>query len=546
MKSPALASKYFLYARKSTDDEERQLLSIPAQIDELREFAVKEGLTVVDTIIESKTAKVPGRELFNQMLDRVEKGEAQGILAWHPDRLARNAVDAGRVVYLLDRNILDDLKFPTFWFQNTPQGLFMLSIAFGQSKYYVDSLSENTKRGLRQKVRRGECPGPAPLGYVNDRLNKKILLDPKVAPIVIELFELFSSGQYTYDQMRIFLKEKGLTTRGNKLITRDRVKFILSNPFYFGYFRFNKEIYQGIHEPLITKKLFDKVQEVICERTHIFPLKSLDFPFTGLIKCGECGMMVTAEHHIRRYETVNHTVDFIYYRCTRKSKISSCSQPFIRQEILMNQLNQHIQKVSLSTSDHQWFIDRLSKDEHQQRSEVRRKVQEFKESLLNTSVKLSKLLDSYLDNVVSREDYLTKKDKFMGDKKTLEERIKTLELFPNKWLEPMREFFNTALTADKIASDNINLFQKREFLKKTGSNLTLKARIVDCDLPDQWAALSRRPTSRDLERATGIGPVVSSLARRHFTGKLRPQCQYSTRARRNISIAFSKSRVFKT
>jgi len=183
MKSPAQASKYFLYARKSTDDEERQLLSIPAQIDELREFAVKEGLVIADVFIESKTAKVPGRDIFNQMLVRVEAGEAQGILAWHPDRLARNAVDAGRVVYLLDRNILDDLKFPTFWFQNTPQGLFMLSIAFGQSKYYVDSLSENTKRGLRQKVRKGECPGQAPLGYVNDRLNKKILLDPKVAPI---------------------------------------------------------------------------------------------------------------------------------------------------------------------------------------------------------------------------------------------------------------------------------------------------------------------------------------------------------------------------
>src|SRR3989344_7117149 len=163
MKSLGNASKYFLYARKSTDDEERQLLSIPAQIDELREFANKEGLNVADVFIESKTAKVPGRKLFNQMLDRIEKGEAQGILSWHPDRLARNAVDAGRIVYLLDRNILTDLKFPTFWFQNTPQGLFMLSIAFGQSKYYVDALSVNTTRGLRQNVRLGWMPSCAPI-----------------------------------------------------------------------------------------------------------------------------------------------------------------------------------------------------------------------------------------------------------------------------------------------------------------------------------------------------------------------------------------------
>ncbi|MFZ2201939.1 MAG: recombinase family protein, partial [Microgenomates group bacterium] len=457
MKSPAPASKYFLYARKSTDDEERQLLSIPAQIDELRTFAEKEGLVIADTFIESKTAKVPGRELFNQMLDRVEKGEAQGILAWHPDRLARNAVDAGRIVYLLDRNMLSDLKFLTFWFQNTPQGLFMLSIAFGQSKYYVDSLSENTKRGLRQKVRNGECPGLAPMGYLNDRLNKKIIIDPKVAPTVSKLFQLFATDKFTYSQMSLFLKDHEILTSGNKLITRDRVKFFLSNPFYFGYFRFKGEIYQGIHEPLITKKLFDEVQAVIKRRTHVIPQKSLDFPFTGLIRCGECGMMITAEQHLKYYKTLGYGQTFLYYRCTRKSKIASCSQPFIRQEILTAQLNQHIQKVSLSTSDHDWLIKRLESDEHQQRSEVLVIVQEFKKDLLNINEKLHKLLDSYLDNVVSREDYLNRKDKFMSEKKTIEQRIETLEQSPNKWLEPMREFFDTAVEADKIASDNINL-----------------------------------------------------------------------------------------
>src|SRR3990167_9964825 len=212
MKSPS----YILYARKSTESEERQQLSIPAQIDELRSYAQKENLSLIDVLTESKTAKETGRPVFNEMISRIVNGEANGILSWNPDRLARNAVDAGQIIHLLDTGKLLDLKFPTVLFQNNPQGLFMLAIAFGQSKYYVDSLSENTKRGLRQKVRKGECPGQAPLGYLNDRLNKKILLDPKVAPIVVELFELFSSAQYTYDQMRIFLKEKGLITRGNK------------------------------------------------------------------------------------------------------------------------------------------------------------------------------------------------------------------------------------------------------------------------------------------------------------------------------------------
>ena len=138
----------FLYARKSTDEPERQVLSIEAQMFELREFAKKEGLNIVREFVESKTAKEPGREIFNDMISRIEKNEAEGILAWHPDRLARNSIDGGRIIYLVDTGKITTLKFPTFWFDPTPQGKFMLSIAFGQSKYYVDNLSENIKLSL--------------------------------------------------------------------------------------------------------------------------------------------------------------------------------------------------------------------------------------------------------------------------------------------------------------------------------------------------------------------------------------------------------------
>jgi len=173
------SQKFFLYCRKSTDVEDKQVLSIEAQIAELRAFAKQNNLSVVDTFIEKESAKIPGRPIFGEMLARIEKREATGILAWHPDRLARNSVDGGRIIYPLDIGKLQTLEFPQFWFEPTPQGKFMLSIAFGQSKYYVDSLSENTKRGLRQKVRRGEMPGLAPIGYLNDVTTKTIVVDRK-------------------------------------------------------------------------------------------------------------------------------------------------------------------------------------------------------------------------------------------------------------------------------------------------------------------------------------------------------------------------------
>src|SRR3989344_1858141 len=145
--------KYIVYCRKSRDEADKQVLSIEAQLAELHEFAKREKLEITEVIEEAKTAKTPGREKFAEVLKKIEKGQASGILAWHPDRLARNSIDGGRIVYLLDTGKLKDLKFPTFWFDNTPQGKFMLSIAFGQSKYYVDNLSENVRRGMRQKLR---------------------------------------------------------------------------------------------------------------------------------------------------------------------------------------------------------------------------------------------------------------------------------------------------------------------------------------------------------------------------------------------------------
>ncbi len=206
--------KYFIYARKSTDVEDKQVLSIEAQITELRKYAKDNQLTIADTIIEKKSAKVPGRPKFGSMLGRIEAGEASGIVAWHPDRLARNSVDGGQIVYLLDQTRLMSLKFPTFWFENTSQGKFMLSIAFGQSKYYIDNLAENTKRGLRQKIRRGEFPGLAPIGYINDVRVHIIVVDKRRAPLVRQVFELYERGDKRLVDIADFLASKGIKTSG--------------------------------------------------------------------------------------------------------------------------------------------------------------------------------------------------------------------------------------------------------------------------------------------------------------------------------------------
>ena len=189
-------NQYFLYARKSTDVEDKQVLSIEAQLAELRTYAANEHLSIIEEIVEKQSAKSPGRPLFNDMMSTLEKGEANGIVSWNPDRSCQElSVDGGKIIYLLDTGRISTLKFPTFWFESTPQGKFMLNIAFGQSKYYVDSLAENTKRGLRQKVRRGEYPSRAPFGYLNDSRTKTISrTQEKLRSSSRQSFELYSHG----------------------------------------------------------------------------------------------------------------------------------------------------------------------------------------------------------------------------------------------------------------------------------------------------------------------------------------------------------------
>jgi len=187
------------------------------------------------------------------MMRCIEKGDADSILAWHPDRLARNSIDGGLIIYLLDTEKLASLKFPTFWCDNTSQGKFMLNMAFGQSKYYVDSLSENTKRGLRQKVRNGDYPRLAPVGYINDSRTKTVVVDRKKAKVIKQAFELYVKRNQRLEDIANFLAKKNIISKRGNIIHKSRATSILSNPFYTGLFRYSGELHEGKHEPKLAK-----------------------------------------------------------------------------------------------------------------------------------------------------------------------------------------------------------------------------------------------------------------------------------------------------
>jgi DNA invertase Pin-like site-specific DNA recombinase/predicted metal-binding protein len=487
--------KYIAYCRKSTDEPDRQILSIEAQVAELEEFAAKENLKIVSFITESKTAKEPGREKFAQVLEMIEKGEAAGIISWHPDRIARNSVDGGKIIYLLDTGKLLDLKFPSFWFENTPQGKFMLGMAFNQSKYYVDNLSENVKRGNRQKLRRGEWPNQAPFGYLN--INKKIEVDKKRVRYVQKAFQLFATGGYGYADIRKFFNQNKIFNKSGHELHLDKVKRILTDPFYYGVMRFCGELYEGKHSPLISKKLFDKCHELVKLKSRKVKNNKHLFDFLGLVKCGECGGAITAEKHTKHYKRTNRTVEYVYYRCSKKK--GTCSQKYIDKEEVEKQLKEIVLRASLPPHAAKKFLEWAEEDVNEEKQKSSGIVSNYQIRLKESEEKLDRLLEGYLDKVISPEDYQKKKNELVETKSLLNSKIKEVSQNGVEWLEPFQEFVNSALSAHKIARAKNSCHDLSIMAKTVGSNFFLRDRRLSASFKkggfDALAAQARAPSA---------------------------------------------------
>ena len=498
----AIMKKLFLYARKSTDVEDKQVLSIDAQINELREFAAREQITIAAELIEKQSAKTPGRPIFNAMLERLEAGEAEGILAWHPDRLARNSVDGGRIIYMLDTGKIKTLKFPRSWFENTPQGKLMLHNDFGFSKYFVDSLSENTKRGLREKIRRGEYPGIAPLGYLNDYRTKRIIVDPERAPLVKEAFERYATGEAILDDLRQFFAEHNIKKSDGRMLSRFSISSMLSNPFYYGHFRYMGEVHEGTHEPLITKRLADQAQAILEKRykwsPFVMPVKPK--AFLGLLHCSTCGGAITAE--VQK----GHT----YYRCTKKSRATMwCKQPYVREEDLDKEISDLLKPYSLRAD---WAADMLTrvKEEKQQNAQSARLMAEQKRAEIGKiNLRLQTLLDSFLDEIIDREAYVVEKAKGMSQKKSLEEQSSALLKGRADWLEPFQNWILTAKDAGEIAISG-SLQEKRVLAQKVfGSNLVLDCKKARGSCVKPWSLLLETSQTGGMVPRSGLEPETN-------------------------------------
>jgi DNA invertase Pin-like site-specific DNA recombinase len=360
----AIRVRYCLYARKSTEQDEQQALSIDSQIKEMTALAARDELEIVEVKRESHSAKETGqRPVFNEILDEIRSGKYNGILTWAADRISRNAGDLGKVVDLMDAGALLQIQTYSQKFSNNPNEKFLLMILCSQAKLENDNKSINVKRGLRTRAEMGMLPGWAPVGYLNDKRSDhkcEYLLDPIRAPIVKMIFEKVGKERWSGVKVYHWLKDEvKFTTRSGANLHLSTIYSLLKNPFYCGVFEYPRgsgNWYVGKHEALITRELFELVRQKIVEETR--QKKQTDgFAFTRMITCGECGSGITCLEKEKIVKGTSESRIYRYYVCSR-SRDRRCKNPYIREDALMSQLSDLMDEIEIDRIGARHLIDK--------------------------------------------------------------------------------------------------------------------------------------------------------------------------------------------
>ena len=516
--------RYIIYCRKSTESEDRQVLSIESQVNELKGLAERLNLQVIDVLSESQSAKRPGRPIFNKVLKRIQQSKADGIICWKLDRLARNPIDGGQIIWMLQQGIIKHIQ--TFDREYHPEdNVLMMSMEFGMANQFILDLSKNVKRGLKAKAEKGWLPAAPPLGYLNDKTmargRSEIIKDPERFDVVKKMWELMLSGRYSPPKiLKIAIEEWGLRNVKGGLIATSAVYYLFANSFYCGLFEYPKgsgNWYEGKHEPMITQAEYDRVQTLLGSRGKP-RIKRHNFPFTGLIRCGECGAMVTAEEKNQiicskcrhKFSSNNKTacpkcgiliedmenptiLHYVYYHCTKR-KDPKCSQKTLEARKLIEQISKYLSRIHISENFKNWAIKHLKAENTKEVHSREAIISSQRKAYDNCLRKIDNLLQLKISpmnadgSLLSDEEYAKRKAELIKEKARLQELLGDTDKRVEKWLEIAERTFDFACHA-KYWFENGADQDKASILKSLGSNLILRDRKLMLDLKKPLMAI---------------------------------------------------------
>lgn len=477
--------KYIIYCRKSTDTDDKQVQSLDSQETELLRLAEAHGLQVVGVLKESMSAKSEGRSIFKQVLEMIVKGKADGIICWKLDRLARNMIDGGKIMDMLGKSIIKEIR--TFEAVHLPtDNVLMLAVHFGMADQFVRDLRSNVKRGNRAKLEHGGWPSRAPFGYVNDKATRTIQVYKEQAKYLVRAFEMYATGSYGLNEIADTLYAEGLRTKSGKKIYRNQIQRTLNSPFSAGLMVSNGKYYEGNHSPLISKTLFDKVQNVMHNRTRPRPQR-LFFPLRGFLSCYICGCALTAS--LKK----GHQ----YYYCTNGKGKCDEHKSYLRETDLYGIIAEKLGTLALSEREieimYQAAMEKAGADNY-----VEQALATLQERLESLKAKESKLLDTFLAEQISKNLYDEKALEIFNDRVSAKKQIKELETKQPKFtLEPTKKIFEQAMTSKKEFMAG-NDEEKRKVVGELLWNLSFKdKKVASIKYKSPFHLLAKVPKNAD-------------------------------------------------
>jgi site-specific DNA recombinase len=508
MKNTEKEPRYFVYARKSSEDEDRQVLSLDSQEMTLSELAARFGLKIAETFRESHSAKAPdARPIFAEMMDRVKRGEARGIVCWKLDRLARNPDEAGRIIGMLQRKEILHIK--TQEKDYYPEDNSLLSyLEFGIANQYIRDLSNNVKRGLKTKLEMGWYPSRAPLGYLNsitrEKGNNEIIPDPDRFNQVKQMWAMMIKGTHSVSEIHQIATDKWkFKTRDSKHIAAKPLALsmmyrIFTSPFYYGWFEYPKNSgnwYKGKHTPMVSEDEFNEVQKRLGRYAGKPKLQTHEFAYTGIMACGNCGAAITAEEKWKRYKN-GTSCRYVYYHCTKR-KDKNCPEKFIEEKQLEAQIDFILQKFQISEAYKDWairFVNEPRKDQASQReesvSQKSKRISEITKQLEGMFLKYTSPANSD-GSLIPDNEYRTAKMKLEKEKTALENDMATTDEKEAELIELTEKTFKFACYARAKFNDG-SPKDKRAILLSLGSNYVLKGRILNLDLHFSWKIIAEK------------------------------------------------------
>jgi site-specific DNA recombinase len=394
--------RYINYARRSSDEKsKKQVQSIEDQLSDTRRFARDYSLNVIEEMTESRSAKEPGRPVFNLMIEKIRKGEADAILCWKLDRLARNPIDAATLRWMMRQGLLLEIRTP-YQAYRPEDNAVITAVESAMAEQYIIDLKKGVERGMKSKCEKGGFPGVAPQGYLNDRLTATIVKDEKRFPILKKAWRLLIEEKHTVPEIHsILVNQWGYRSRGNKrnpegLLSFPGLYHIFHNPFYMGSFAFSGESYVHDYPRMVSKEEWEKAQRIIAGRGHKKPAKH-NHPFTGLITCASCGFFVTAEK----------AKGYTYYHCNNKSGL--CSKKGIREEEIERQIDDLLESITMPP-EFEELAHRVIKELQAEESMSRQHVEQTGQNTLrDLQKKKEALLSLFLEGHLTKEEYAAKK-----------------------------------------------------------------------------------------------------------------------------------------